>query len=455
MSPKNTIDMLSGKLLWPTIKFALPLIATGFLQQSFNSADALIVGRYCPSSALAAVGSNGPIINLIITLFMGLGVGVNVVIASYIGRRDPEGTRRAVATTGIVALASGLILAVGGGFASRLLLEALDTPESVLESAATYLQIFFLGMPFMMAYNFGAAVMRSVGDTARPFYILIAGCLTNIGFDILFTGVLGMGVAGVAIATVIGVGVNAILITWILIKYKGDIRLEPRRMRIYKRELKNIIKIGLPAGIQGLVFSLSNVFILGAINSFGEAASAGSAAALNYEIYCYYIVVGFVQATVAFTSQNYAAGNIERCKKVFVLNMALSCVLCALLNIMVVLNKGFFIGLFTNDPEVMPFANHRLTMVLLMQFIAVSYEVSGGAMRAMGYSMTPTILTIFGTCVFRLLWVFLLPSFNGGFRALMAIYPITWAITGASVIGAYFIIRRKAFSHIKNEQYNI
>lgn len=445
MKGKNTIDMLTGRLLWPTIKFALPLIATGFLQQSFNSADALIVGRYCPSSALAAVGSNGPIVNLIITLFMGLGVGVNVVVASYIGRRDTDGVRRAVATTGIIALASGVILAVAGGFCSKLLLESIDTPDEVIDSAATYLEIFFLGMPFMMIYNFGAAVLRSVGDTARPFYILIAGCLTNIAFDYYFTGVMGMGVAGVALGTVIGVGVNAALIVWIMMRERSDIRLEPRKMRLYRRELRNIVKIGLPAGVQGLVFSLSNVFVLSAINSFGAAASAGSAAALNYEIYCYYIVVGFVQATVAFTSQNYAAGNVERCRRIFTLNMILSCVLCCALNVAVVLNKEFFIGVFTDDASVMPFAYDRLTMVLLLQFVAVSYEVSGGAMRAMGYSMTPTILTIFGTCVFRLVWVFMLPRFNGGFRELMAIYPATWLITGASVVIAYFIVRRKAF----------
>ena len=451
MNGKNSINMLSGRLLWPTVKFALPLIATGFLQQSFNSADALIVGRYCPSSALAAVGSNGPIVNLIITLFMGLGVGVNVVIASYVGRRDSEGVRRAVATTGIVALASGLILTVSGIFASRWLLRALGTPEDVVDGATTYLEIFFLGMPFIMVYNFGAAVLRSIGDTARPFYILIAGCATNILCDYYFTASLGMGVAGVAIGTVIGVCVNASLIVFIMMRDKGDIRLEPRKMRLYKREFRNIVKIGLPAGVQGLVFSLSNVFILSSINSFGSAASAGSAAALNFEIYCYYLVVGFVQATVAFTSQNYAAGNADRCRSIFRLNLLLSCLLCGIFNILIVINKEFFIGLFTNDVSVTPFAYDRLTIVLLMQFVACSYEVSGGAMRAMGYSMTPTILTIFGTCVFRLLWVFFLPTFNGGFRELMAIYPITWIITGLSVVIAYYIVRKRAFRHLKSQ----
>ena len=448
MKGNNTIDMLNGRLLWPTIKFALPLIATGFLQQSFNSADALVVGRFCESNALAAVGSNGPVINLIITLFMGLGVGVNVVIASYIGRGDKDGAKRAVATTGVIALASGIILTVIGTLTSRLLLEALGTPDDVIDNASKYLGVFFLGMPFMMIYNFGAAVLRSVGDTARPFYILIAGCMANLFFDYYLTGILGWGVIGVAAGTVIGVGINATLIIIIMTRSKSDVRLEIMTIRLYRHELSNIIKIGLPAGIQGLVFSLSNVFILSAINSFGSAASAGSAAALNYEIYCYYIVVGFVQAAVAFTSQNYAAGKIERCKKIFWLNMVLSIILCCLINVVVVVNKDFFIGIFSTDENIIPYAFDRLTMVLMMQFIACSYEISGGALRAMGYSMTPTLLTIFGTCVFRLLWVFLLPYFNGSFKALMAIYPVTWIITGASVVAAYFIIRRKAFSHL-------
>lgn len=437
--------MLNGPLLGPIIKFALPLIATGFLQQSFNSADALVVGRYCPSSALAAVGSNGPVVNLIVTLFMGLGVGVNVVIASYIGRRDDAGVRKAVATTGIIALACGFILMLIGPFASRYLLEVLGTPEDVLDSAATYLKIFFLGMPFLMVYNFGAAILRSVGDTARPFFILIAGCATNILLDLYFVAYLNMGVAGAAIGTIIGIGVNAALISLILIREKTAIRVVPAKLKLYGRELRNIVKIGFPAGLQGLVFSLSNVFILSAINSFGSAASAGSAAALNYELYCYYIVVGFVQATVAFTSQNYAAGNFDRCKKVFSLNMILAGGVCCLMNVAVVWQKGFFIGLFTEDPAVIPYAYDRLTIVLLMQFIACSYEIGGGAMRAMGYSMLPTILTIFGTCIFRLLWVFMLPVVGGTFRTLMAIYPITWVITGVSVVSAYIVVRKKAF----------
>ena len=219
-------------------------------------------------------------------------------------------------------------------------------------------------------------------------------------------------------------------------------------MRLYRRELANIVRIGLPAGLQGLVFSLSNVFILSAINSFGSAASAGSAAALNYELYCYYLVVAFVQSTVAFTSQNYAAGQIDRCRRIYRLNMALAVLACGVMNVIVVWQKGFFIGIFTADEAVVPFAYSRLTTVLLFQFIASSYEISGGAMRALGYSMTPTVVTILGTCVFRLLWVWALPLLGGGFEALMAVYPITWVITGVSVVAAYLYVRRKAFDKI-------
>lgn len=450
MKSNNSVNMLQGPLLGPVMRFALPLIATGIVQQSFNSADTLVVGRYCASSALAAVGSNGPVVNLIVTLFMGLGVGINVVVASCIGRRDDDGVRRAVATTGALSIVCGLAMALVGTLFSRPLLELLGTPADVLDDAATYLRILFFGLPFMMIYNFGAAVLRSIGDTARPFYILMAGGVVNIVLDLFFVASLHWDVAGVALATTIGMILNAVLIAAVLMREKGAIRLVPRMMHFHRRELGNIVRIGLPAGLQGLVFSLSNVFILSAINSFGSAASAGSAAALNYELYCYYLVVAFVQATVAFTSQNYAAGNIARCDRIYRLNMLLAFLACGVMNIVVVWNKGFFISLFTADEAVLPYAYSRLTMVLLFQFLASSYEISGGAMRALGYSMTPTVVTIIGTCLLRLLWVWALPVIGGSFDTLMAIYPVSWVITGVSVVAAYFRIRRKAYAKISS-----
>lgn len=443
------MDMLSGPLAGRIVLFALPLIASGILQQSFNATDAIVIGRYATSQALAAVGSNGPIINLIITLFVGLSVGVNVVIAHYIGRRDEKGVRNSVSTAVVISLVSGIALLLAGQVLARPMLELLATPEDVIDLASQYLKIYFLGMPFLMVYNFGAAILRSVGDTRRPFYSLVVAGAVNVALDLLFVGNMGMTVDGVAAATVIANGVNALIMAWFLLHESGPIKVEPGRMRLSGTEFRKILRIGLPAGIQGMVFSISNLFILSAINSFGSMASAGSAAALNYEVYCYFIVTAFVQATVAFTSQNYAAGNLSRCDRIFVMNMLFAVAGSALMDVLIFSQGELCISLFTSDPGVMPFALVRVRYVLLFQFIACSYEISGAAMRGLGYSMTPTVLTIFGTCFFRLLWVYLLPEFGGGFKELMSVYPVTWIITGMAVFVAYVIVRRRAYAHLK------
>lgn len=442
----GALDMLGGPLLRNTLIFAAPLIASGILQQSFNAADVVVVGRYVNRQALAAVGSNGPIINLIITLFVGLSVGVNVVIAHYIGRRDDRGVRNSVSTSAVLALASGVFLLLVGQLAARPMLELLDTPPDVLDMAAVYLRIFFLGMPFLMIYNFGAAILRSIGDTRRPFYSLLVAGIVNVVLNLLLVAGLGMTVDGVAIATVTANGVNAAITVIFLLREKGAIHLDIKAMKISRVELRKILSIGFPAGLQGMVFSISNLFILSAINSFGSEASAGSAAALNYEIYGYFIISAFVQATVAFTSQNYAAGNIGRCRRIFRINMFMSAAGSVLFSLIVFWRRDMFIGLFSSDPEIFPYAATRINYVLVMQFIACSYEISGAAMRALGYSMTPTIITIFGTCVLRLLWVWMLPHTGGGFAMLMTVYPISWIITGAVVYIAYSVVRRKAYA---------
>lgn len=442
----GALDILGGPLLRNILLFAAPLIASGILQQSFNAADVVVIGRFVNRQALAAVGSNGPIVNIIITLFVGLSVGVNVVIAHYIGRRDSRGVRNSVSTSAVLALASGIALLGIGQVAARPMLELLDTPHDVIDLAAEYLRIFFLGMPFLMVYNFGAAILRSVGDTRRPFYSLLAAGCVNVGLNLLFVAGMGMSVDGVAIATVTANGVNAAIIVYFLLRERGDIRLDLRAMRIHRTELRKVLSIGFPAGLQGMVFSFSNLFILSSINGFGSEASAGSAAALNYEIYSYFIITAFVQATVAFTSQNYAAGNVARCRRVFNINMLLAMAGSALFSLIVLWRRDMFISFFSADADIFPYAATRISYVLVFQFIACSYEISGAAMRALGYSMTPTVLTIFGTCVLRLLWVWMLPHFGGGFRELMIIYPISWGITGAAVYGAYLVVRRKAYA---------
>lgn len=426
--------------------FALPLIASGILQQSFNSVDIAVVGQFASSQALAAVGSNGLVISLIINLFIGISVGANVVIAHYIGQKDEKGIRNAISTTAVIAVTSGVFLLAVGLLIAKPILKALDTPEDVIDLAVLYLRIFSIGMPFMMIYNFGSAILRSTGDTKRPFYSLVIAGFVNVGLNLLLVIVFDMSVAGVAIATVISNLVNAAIIVYFLTHEQGTFRLDLRKLSVSRTELRKILKIGVPAGLQGMVFSISNVFVLATINSFGSAAVAGSSSALNYEYYCYFVISAFAQAAVAFTSQNYGAGQIERCKSIFWQSMLLSIAGCAFFNVLIVWQKDFFIGFFTSEPEIIRYAALRMEYVLLFQFIASSYEISGAALRGIGYSMTPTVLTIFGTCLLRLVWIFAVVPLSRSYETLLTVYPISWVITGIAVCTAYAIIRRKAFA---------
>lgn len=439
------IDMIHGGMIRKILMFSLPLIASGILQQSFNAIDVAVVGRFSSSRALAAVGSNGVIISILINLFIGISIGANVVIANYIGRNNHNGIRKSVATVGAVALISGIFLMLIGLCITRPILEWMDTPPDVIDLAALYLRIIFLGMPFMMIYNFGAAIMRSMGDTKRPFYALIVGGTVNTLLNLLLVIRFGMSVEGVAIATVVANMINAAFIIYWLRREPAPYRLELRRISISRNELGKMLRIGVPAGVQGMVFSLANLFIQSAINGYGSDAIAGSAAALNYEVYCYFIISAFVQAAVAFISQNYGAGNYDRCRRAFRCCMIFSLVSCALANILIVWQHSFFLGLFSTDPQVMHYGMIRLHCVLMFQFIASSYEISGGALRGLGYSMTPTILTVFGTCVLRLIWVYTINAHYHKFDILMWIYPISWAITGLMVGTAYYVVSRKVF----------
>ena len=425
--------------------FALPLIASGILQQSFNSVDVAVVGRFTGSAALAAVGSNGPVISLIVNMFIGLAVGVNVVIAKCIGQRNSAGVRAAVGATAQLAVFGGLLLFAIGMGVSRPILELLGTPADVLDQAVLYLRVYSIGMPFMVIYNFGAAILRSVGDTRRPFYSLVVAGFVNVGLNFLLVAGFGMGVAGVAWGTVISNVVNAGIITVILMREKGDIRLNLRSvfMRPDFGQLGKIAGIGFPAGLQGTVFAFSNVFILSAINTFGADGSAGSAAAINFEVYCYFVINAFGQTAVAFTSQNFGAGQLDRCRRVFGLALIMSLVSALVLNVVLVLCRYEAISIFTTDPGVVQFASERMVTVLLFQSIACYYEMAGASMRGLGYSMTPALITIFGTCVLRLLWVWAFHGFDGEFSHLMMVYPVSWALTDIAMAVAYIRIFRK------------
>lgn len=439
------IDMLHGPMAMKILVFAIPLIASGILQQSFNAVDVAIIGRYSTSRAIAAVGSNGPIISIMVNLFLGIAVGANVVIANYLGQRNAEAVRKSVSTVMIVALLSGLLLLGLGTVLARPILEAMSAPPDVVELATLYLRIFFCGMPFMMIYNFGSAIMRSIGDTRRPFYSLLIATACNLVLDWLFVAVFDMGVAGVAWATVIATGVNAAIMIWFLLREPDPLTLDIKRWVLSSPDLKKMLRIGVPAGLQGMVFSISNIFIQAAINKFGADAIAGSATALTYEAYCYYIVSAFCAATIAFTGQNYGAGQAQRCKRVVKICMAYSVVICGLANVLITWQEGFCIGVFTSDPEVARYASMRFHTVLLFQALASSYEISGSYMRGLDYSMAPMLLTVFGTCVLRLFWVSIFRAIDNSFETLLLIYPITWIVTGAMVIGAALWVQRRVF----------
>ena len=440
------IDMLSGSLFKKILLFARPLVASGILQQSFNAVDVMVVGRFSSHQALAAVGSNGALINILINLFLGVSVGANVVISNYIGCKNEQGIRRCVSTVGVIALGSGVLLTIMGLTLSRPILELMNTPDDVIDLATTYLRIYFLGMPMMMVYNFGSAIMRSMGDTRRPFYALVVGGIVNTLINLLLVIVFDMSVAGVAIATVIANTVNASFITYLLLRESEPFTLIPGKMKLYGAETRKMLQIGMPAGLQGMVFSIANIFIQSAINHYGSNAIAGSSAALNYEIYCYFIMVAFNQATMAFVRQNYGAGNYDRCRRAMWMCMAMSVVGVGAANVIITLNAPIFLGFFSSDPEVIHYGVIRLEYVLLLQFIASSYEISGSALRALGYSMTPMVMTVFGTCVLRLIWIHTVCADSNNFGLLLSIYPITWVITGTGVLTAYFIITRRLFA---------
>lgn len=436
------IDMTSGtNLTRKIIIFALPLIASGIVQQSFNSMDVAVVGRFVGPHALAAVGANGPVISLIINLFLGISVGSNVVISTCIGQRNKRDASRAVSTSAVIALGGGLVLMCLGLGVAAPILALLDTPDSIIDDASLYLRILSIGFPAMMVYNFGSAILRSVGDTRRPFYWLVAGGLVNVCLNLVLVLCFGMGVHGVAVATVVANFVSATGVTVVLLREKGAVRLEPRRLRLWRAQCRKILQIGVPAGVQGMVFALSNVFILSAINGFGPDAIAGSAAALNYEMYCYFVLVAFVQACVAFMSQNYGAGEYARCRAVYRRCLVMGMASCAVLNVLTVIFHSEAISIFTTDPAAIRFGTERIVTVLAWQWVAGTYEVSGGALRALGYSLTPTVLTILGTCVVRVSWVAM--AHFTSFAHLLRIYPYTWVITGAAVVVAWLIVARR------------
>ncbi len=443
---RNKMNMLEGKLLPKMLMFAIPLAISSILQQMFNAVDIAVVGRFASSQDQAAVGCNSSLINLLLNLFIGISIGANVVIASYIGQENFKKVKDAVHTAVLVAIVSGLLLIAIGMPISKPVLTLMGTPEDTLDLAVLYLRIYLLGMPFIMVYNFGASILRSVGDTKRPMYILIVSGVINTVLNLILVIGFHLGVAGVAIATVTANGIAAAIIIHILRTEKGLIHFGWKNLGISRPELVRMLQIGMPSGLQGMVFSLANVFIQSALNSFGSLVVAGSAAALNFEIICYFTVNAFNQTVVTFTSQNYGARKFDRCKQVYRLGLAGGVIASGILSLVFVMGRAQFISLFTNDSEVAFYGMERMLVVLTFYILVNSYEITGSALRGLGHSLTPALLTVFGTCVFRLAWIYLVfPRFQT-YRMLLNVYPLSWLITGTLVITAYVITAKRVYA---------
>lgn len=442
---KVETDMLHGPLLGKIVMFALPYAATGILQQLFNSINVFVVGRFDSSHAMAAVGATTFLINLVINLFLGVSVGANAVIANNIGRRDPQAVRRAVSTTAALSLIGGAILLVVGLLVATPLLRLLGTPPDVINDSALYLNICFLGAPFFMVYNFGAAIFRSKGDTRTPLYILAVAGVINVVVSMVTVIVFHMSVAGVACAYFVSNMFSAVVITTLLWREEGEFRVRLGQIRIYRKELGNILAIGLPAGLQATVFSFSNVFVQSSINKFGYAAIAGASLSITFDTYCYYILTAFCATAITFTGQNYGAGQVDRCRRIFRLCFLLGGASIFTANMVFVLFGPPIASVFTTDPQVVHYCTSRIYVALAFQWIATSYEIPAACMRGLGKSLAPALLTIFGTCFIRLGWIFLVLPHWYGYEHLMLCYPISWVITGVLVSSVYVVASRKAY----------
>lgn len=446
------VDMLNGSLADKILIFALPIAASSILQQLFNAVDVAVVGHFASSRAQAAVGCNAAVINLLINLFVGVSIGSNVVIANYIGQRERDKISTAVHTSIMVAIISGILSIIIGNIFAKTILTIMDTPQDIMEQAILYLRLYFLGIPFILLYNFGSAILRSIGDTRRPLYCLALSGVVNVVLNIFLVVVFKLDVAGVAIATVVSNLISASMVLYFLVNEAEPIRLSLKKLTISTEELVKILKIGLPAGMQGVVFSISNMFIQFVINGFGSAAVAGSTVALNYEYCNYFVIASFNQAAVTFISQNLGAKNYDRCKRVFKICFLYGILISAFQSAIFMTFKPFFIGLFTSDAEVARYAGIRMWYIVAGGCLMGTYEITGSALRGLGYSLTPAILITFGICVLRIFWVTVVCPVYHTYEALLAIYPISWIVTGSSIFIAYFIIRRKVFANLEADK---
>lgn len=446
------IDILNGSMWDKILRYALPVAATGILGQLFNASDIAIVGNFAQGdtvAAVAAVGANGPVIGLLLNIFIGIALGANVVIANAIGRGDSNTVSRAVHTSIVAAVIGGIIVGMLGQLVAEPVLSMLQVPEDVFPLALKYMRIYLLGLPVIFLYNFEAAIFRSAGDTKTPLIALALSGVLNVILNLFFVIVLNKTVDGVAIATVLANVVSSVVLLRRLLRSELFIHVEFKDLRIDWKILWRILKIGVPAGIQGAVFSLSNIVVQSAINSLGKVTMAASSAAFNVEVMAYYILNSFGQACTTFVGQNYGAGQIDRCRKALKLCLIESVIATACAVCIALLSGKYLIALFNNDPEVIRLGMVRMKFIFMSYIFSTIYDCMSGYMRGFGISLTPALLTIFGVCGTRIIWIYMVFPMSQTFETIMQVYPISLAINMVLIFCALIITRpSKRYDHV-------
>lgn len=445
---KYEMDMCSGPLLKKILIFTIPVMASGILQLLFNATDIIVVGRYAGKESLAAVGSTTALINLIINLFVGLSVGANVITAKYYGAGKEKDVSETVHTAILTAVISGIILVIIGIILATPLLKLMDSPENVLGKSALYLKIYFLGMPAMMLYNFGSAVLRAVGDTKRPLYYLILSGSVNVCLNLISVICFGMGVAGVGIATVVAQYISAAMVVRCLIKEDGSYGINLSELRLTGSKLKEIMFVGIPAGMQGVVFALSNVLIQSSINSFGSIAMAGNTAASNIEGFIYISMNSYNQTAISFTSQNIGGKKIERVGKILLICIGLVSMFGIILGFGAYFAGNTLLHIYSSDMEVIHYGLMRMRVICLTYFTCGIMDVFAGSVRGMGYSVMPMIISLIGACGLRIVWIYTIFKAHHTLTTLYISYPVTWVITICAYIVCYTICIKKVKSKL-------
>ena len=440
------IDMCNGPILPKLLRFSVPLTLSTMLQLLFNAADVVVVGRYAGDNSLAAVGSNTALINLLTNLFLGLSIGANILAARHYGAREDEELSKTVHTSILLSIYSGILLSIVGVCGARVILEWMQCPDDVLGLATIYLRIYFAGMTATMLYNFGAALLRAGGDTQRPLYFLLAAGIVNVVLNLFFVIKLQMDVAGVALATVISQCISAGLVIRCLMKENGPLKLELKKLKIYPMKLKQIMQVGIPAGFQGVLFSLANVTVQSSINSFDDTVLvAGSSASSSVENFVYANVNSFYQANTAFTSQNFGAGNYKRILKIRHTAVIAGVISTTLLGWIAILFGHQLLGIYSTSPEVVQAGMLRMWFMLVVYGLDALMDVQVGSMRGIGYNVLPMLVSLVGACVFRLVWlatVFQIPAYHR-IETVYIVYPISWTLTALAHGICFFFAYRK------------